>query len=231
MTINHSPEAKFLAKLFCNLNDHGVNYAVMRNYELLPMSANGSDLDLLVDPQQEQLIMKCILSSIRSADGIVLGRVDTVGLTKIFTLGQPDNEENTWWGLRLDICKGVVYRGSHNLIDDKVHSEHVKDHNGIKVLSSDLAAILGVFKEVLHNGVTSDRYRAHASHAVTHRWHAMSSALSPTGIDALDCLHDICLSTTNDKSLNQAVNQIRRKIEFKSLLSSPTSYIAKKIIK
>ena len=63
MANNDRPEAAFLEKLFHNLNDSGLNYAVMRNYELLPRSADGSDLDLLIDPKQEQLIMDCISDS------------------------------------------------------------------------------------------------------------------------------------------------------------------------
>ena len=71
-----------------------------------------------------------------------------------------------WWGLRLDICKGVVYRGSHDLMEETVYTEHVKEHDGIKVLSSDLAAVVGVMKEVLHNGRIGDRYINEASDAV-----------------------------------------------------------------
>ena len=70
MAETDSPEAKLLNKLFHDLNDSGLSYAVMRNYELLPRSADGSDLDLLIDPKQEQLIMDCISASIRSAEGV-----------------------------------------------------------------------------------------------------------------------------------------------------------------
>ena len=224
-----SPEAKFLEKLFHNLNDCGLNYAVMRNYELLPNSADGSDLDLLIDPKQERLIMDCIAGSIRSADGIAIGHVNTVGLTKIFACGQPDNKDDQWWGLRLDICKGVVYRGSHNLIEDTVYSEHVKDHHGIKVLSSDLAAVLGVMKEVLHNGVIGDRYIIGASDAATERWHSISTVLSPIGENGLNRLHKICVSRLNGTSLDSEAKQIRCGIECRSLLASPVSYATKKI--
>ena len=84
------------------LMTRGLSYAVMRNYELLPRSADGSDLDLLIDPKQEQLIMDCISASIRSADGVAIGRVvTTVGLSKIFAFGQPDNEDDPMVGFAI----------------------------------------------------------------------------------------------------------------------------------
>ena len=229
MANNDRPEAAFLEKLFHNLNDSGLNYAVMRNYELLPRSADGSDLDLLIDPKQEQLIMDCISDSIRSANGIAIGLVNTVGLSKIFAFGQPDNEDDQWWGLRLDICKGVVYRGSHNLIEETVYSEHVKDHHGIKVLSSDLAAVLGVMKELLHNGEIGDRYIIEASDAVSKRWHGISKVISPIGEDGLNSLYKICSSEPNEISLTSEAKHMRRNIERRSFLDCPVSYASKKI--
>jgi len=229
MAETDSPEAKLLNKLFHDLNDSGLSYAVMRNYELLPRSAGGSDLDLLIDPKQEQLIMDCISASIRSADGVSIGRVDTVGLTKIFAFGQPDNKDDPWWGLRLDICKGVVYRGSHDLMEETVYTEHVKEHDGIKVLSSDLAAVVGVMKEVLHNGRIGDRYINEASDAASERWHSISKVLSPIGENGLNRLYKICSRGPNEISLTSEAKHIRRNIETRSFLACPVSYVSKKI--
>ena len=229
MAETDSPEAKLLNKLFHDLNDSGLSYAVMRNYELLPRSADGSDLDLLIDPKQEQLIMDCISASIKSADGVSIGRVDTVGLTKIFAFGQPDNKDDQWWGLRLDICKGVVYRGSHDLMEETVYTEHVKEHDGIKVLSSDLAAVVGVMKEVLHNGRIGDRYINEASDAASERWHSISKVLSPIGENGLNRLYKICSRGPNEISLTSEAKHIRRNIETRSFLACPVSYVSKKI--
>lgn len=229
MAETDSPEAKLLNKLFHDLDDSGLSYAVMRNYELLPRSADGSDLDLLIDPKQEQLIMDCISTSIRSADGVCIGQVDTVGLSKIFAFGQPDNKDEQWWGLRLDICKGVVYRGSHNLIEETVYTEHVKEHHGIKVLSPDLAAVIGVMKEVLHNGRIGDRYISEASDAVSKRWHSISKVLSPIGEDGLNRLYKICSRDPNEISLTSEAKHMRRNIETRSFLACPVSYVSKKI--
>jgi thymidylate kinase len=229
MAETDSPEAKLLNKLFHDLNDSGLSYAVMRNYELLPRSADGSDLDILIDPKQEQLIMDCISTSIRSADGVSIGQVDTAGLSKIFAFGQPDHKDDQWWGLRLDICKGVVYRGSHNLIKKTVYTEHVKKHHGIKVLSSDLAAVIGVMKEVLHNGRIGDRYINEASDAASERWHSISKVLSPIGEDGLNRLYKICSRDSSEISLTSEAKHMRRYIETRSFLACPVSYVLKKI--
>jgi len=41
-------EAPFLRELFKTLNNRQVKYCVLRNYETLPYSLDGSDLDILV---------------------------------------------------------------------------------------------------------------------------------------------------------------------------------------
>lgn len=224
-----TPEAKFLEKLFFNLNSSGLNYAVMRNYDMLPLSACGSDLDVVIDPSEAKDTIGCILKSIKEADGIPIGRVDTTGLTKIFALGAPDDEDDQWWGVRLDICKGVIYEGSHNLVNKKIWIEHIENHNGVKVLSKDLAAVLGVMKEVLHNGHVGNKYIAHASDVASNRWNSVASVISPIGDSALAALFDICINTEDGDSIVKESKRIRRNIEKMSLSDSPETYLIKKI--
>lgn len=229
MAETDSPEAKLLNKLFHDLNDSGLSYAVMRNYDSLPSSAGSSDLDMLIDPGQEKLVVECIENSIKNADGVIIGRVSTAGLLKIFALGKPDNVDDEWWGLRLDICIGVVYRGSCNLIDKSVWTEQIEDHNGISVLSSDLASVIGVMKELFHNGVIGERYIDQASDASCNRWPEVSSALSPIGEKALARFRKICQENINGAAANLEARRLRRVVELKSLVISPLSYVSNKI--
>lgn len=222
------PEAKLLSRLFESLNNAGVHYAVMRNYETLPHSAAGSDLDLLIDPQQEMDVMDCIGNALRDAQGVAIGHVRTAGLRKIFAFGKPDNPENPWWGLRIDICVGVVYRGSFNLLDESVWSEHVEDHNGINVLSQDMASVLGVLKEFLHNGHIGQRYMEHASEAVVEGWRSISTALSPLGGKALNNLRELCLGNIEGKRVRNHATRTRCGIEWSSLKAAPWSYLCNK---
>lgn len=222
------PEAKLLSRLFESLNNAGVHYAVMRNYETLPYSAAGSDLDLLIDPQQEKDAMDCIASAVRDAQGVAIGHVRTAGLRKVFAFGKPDNPENPWWGLRIDICIGVVYRGSFDLLDESVWNEHIEDHNGIKVLSHDMASVLGVLKEFLHNGHNGQRYMEHASKAAGTGWGSISKALSPLGGMALNNLRELCLGNIEGKEVRSHATRTRREIEWSSLQAAPWSYLCNK---
>ena len=223
------PEAKFLVRLFKCLNEANLHYAVMRNYDLLPLSADGSDLDLLIDPQHEQAIMDCIVGAIRDAHGVVIGHIRTTGLRKIFALGKPDNPADQWWGLRLDICIGMVYRGSSDLLDESLWNEQVEEHNGIKVLSPHIASVLGVMKEFLHNGIIADRYIESASFVARENWAEISPALSPLGNRAIHCLRELCLGKIDGESVDTHSNRVRCGIEWRSLKAGPWTYLRKKI--
>jgi len=223
------PESAFLERLFYSLNQEGHKYAVMRNYEQLPKSVGGSDLDLLVDTKNADQIVGCIVDAIKKAKGIVIGRVETVGLTKLFALGQPDDLEGQWWGIRIDICIGVVYRGSHNLVSESIWERGVKDYKGVKVISSDLASLLGVMKEVLHNGLIGDRYISQAFDAASERWDKICPVLEPLGPNGLSQLRNICCETGNSNSLAAEAKRFRLNIELRSWKASPILYIANKI--
>ena len=222
-------ESVFLEGLFSSLNKKAHKYAVMRNYEQLPKSVGGSDLDLLVDDENANQIIGCIVDTIKKHKGVVIGRVDTVGLTKIFALGQPDDVDAQWWGIRIDICIGVVYRGSHNLVSESIWERGVEDYKGIKVLSSDLASLLGVMKEVLHNGIIGDRYISQAFDAASKRWDAISPVLAPLGLSSLNRLQNICRESSKSTSLAADARLLRLNIEFMSFMSSPVLYIKNKI--
>ena len=60
-------EGIFLKALFDRLNKSGVCYAVMRNYELLPDTAGGSDLDLIASPENKVLVKAVLLAAIQAA--------------------------------------------------------------------------------------------------------------------------------------------------------------------
>lgn len=59
-------ESVFLEGFFSSLNKEAHKYAVMRNYEQLPKSVGGSDVDLLVDHENPNQIIGCIVDAIKT---------------------------------------------------------------------------------------------------------------------------------------------------------------------
>lgn len=227
-----SPEAGFLKGLFAAFDNSVINYAVMRNYASLPDSVDGSDLDILIDPEQEMLARACILGAIEAAGGVPIGCVNTVGLFKIFAFGRGSNSDDEWWGLRMDISLGVIYAGCSNMISDSVWSNHVEEHHGVKVLSSDLAAMIGVVKDLLYVGLLPTKYQSVAAVAAKNskRWPSILSALSPMGDKVLDRFGKLCIENPDSSSVEEEAKFIRRSLEYRAFLNSPLRYLIKKVM-
>jgi len=218
------PESLFLRKLFKEFEEYEVRYAVMRNYDMLPRSLAGSDLDLLVEPDQEKLVRCCINRTLSQAGGVSIGCVNTVGLFKIFAFGRGASASDDWWGIRMDVSVGMSYAGSANLLHDNVFEAHIRNHNGIKVLSSDLASLIGVVKELLYNDVLAERYLDDASEAIEKRWASVELVLSPMGEKALESLKKVCLEKLSDLEVLVESKKMRKSVKSKAYLRSPIKY-------
>ena len=85
---SRSSESIFLQHLFDRLNSSGIRYVVMRNYEPLPYSAGGSDLDLLVARQDGERTKVLLHDVIHEAGGVELGVSETSGFFKAYAFGK-----------------------------------------------------------------------------------------------------------------------------------------------
>ena len=229
---SESAEAEFLKKLFGELEQSGVRYAVMRNYEQLPFSLAGSDLDILIDPKQEKLAKACIIKAIETTGGVPIGCVNTVGLFKVFAFGKACKPNDEWWGLRMDITFGMICAGGLNIIGDSVWSDNLEEHNGISVLSRDLAAVIGVIKELLYNNRLPKKYLDRSFEVVSKpdRLSSILSALSPMGEEVLGLIGKLCIEKPNSRVVVRDSRLIRRSLEYKALWNSPFSYLIKKVM-
>ena len=63
-----TPESFFLIELFKELEAAKIRYCVLRNYQLLPHTLDGSDLDLLVLPKDFERARK-VLRDVASMNG------------------------------------------------------------------------------------------------------------------------------------------------------------------
>ena len=219
------PENFFLQLLFERLNVSDIRYAVMRNYEQLPSSVGGSDLDILVHPEDEDIVREVIAEAIMKAGGVEIGYMNVVGFTKISAFGRGDIFEDSWWGVEIDLFFGVYFGGVVQLLSNDILSRRFCLHNEIRVLPDDLAAILGVVKELLHNDILPPRYLAVAADAAKENWNELCADLAPIGESAIALLRDLCLSVPDSADILTKSRAFRYTVLRTAFIHSPLTFL------
>lgn len=204
------PEGVFLNELFERLSQARVRYAVMRNYQTLPDSSGGSDLDILLHPEDASIAKDSVKQAIRSAGGVPIGISESCGFFKIYVLGKTHESSSAWWGIRLDFNVGLYFLGERLL--DETAALPTRDHRGIPVLSPGFAGVLGVLKEALNNQMFSTRYAVDARKMAVDDWQQIEVLLAPMGRPALDRLRKLLLSQDLPEELGPECRKLRRDV-------------------
>jgi thymidylate kinase len=219
-----SSEAEFLGELFRRLNEADTRYAVLRNFEHLPYSVMGGDLDLLIHPGDCKNALRIIADTIDWAGGAVLGSTRSPGFTQILAFGRMDSKTSEWWGLCLDVFDDVRYMGAVPLLSQDVWVSGCDVMGNIKVLNPGLAAVLGVLKELIHNDRVPLRYRDRAVAALTEQYGDILTWLAPVGRTGIELLSQI-LRLDSELKNNAAIRKgLRRKILIRAILRGPVNY-------
>lgn len=149
-----SESNSFLTVLFESLNNNKISYSVLRNYELLPYSLNGSDLDIFIPREDEDLFFDILTKSYKLFNGKLFINYGGV-CPKLILWGQIDSD---LWGCQIDMFIGNVSYKNYELVDDKTLLNHTEIFNGVKVLNSQFADIVAFYKEILNNGCCCKKY-------------------------------------------------------------------------
>lgn len=218
-----SAEGYFLSQLFRLLNQGRIRYVVMRNYDPLPFSSGGSDLDLLVAPEDAQKIRIALSEAMALSGGVPIGITESVGFFKAYMLGKAPGQSQ-WWGLRVDVNLGVYYQGSR-LIDSDAVDFTSTYHNGVAVLPETHAGMLGVLKEILNNGKFAAHYMPAARHAAQTDWSSVSALLEPMGPGALAQLKNLLVASAPPADFAAWCTNMRRILLRHSLARRPIAYL------
>lgn len=157
-----SPEKAFLCRFFDLLNRKNVRYAVMRNWQGLPDSLGGSDLDLLTDSKESaKLIVKLVEVTANELGGMITSLYEVEAT--IMTLAGK-KLDGTWWGGHIDIFLeltyfGIPYFSTKDTLDEAIFE------NGWFYRCSGLGDVVAFLKECLHNGQTKKDYYSQARSA------------------------------------------------------------------
>ncbi len=220
-------ESVFLRMLFEEFDRHDIAYAVMRNHEPLPNSVGTSDLDLLVGRQCEHAVRKVIDQAIKEVGAVPVGHASTAGFFKVYILGSPIPPFRNWWGLRVDVNVGLLFKGAPIIgdIDPRV----LGTHNGISVLPDGLAAVLGVVKDALHNGRLPARYLSSAKEAAENSWEIVRRTLEPAGPAGIALLRRLIVQEVPCMDVRCCCADLRRRIIGHALRRNPLRVIGCRI--
>jgi thymidylate kinase len=207
-----APEASFLEKLFSELESTRLRYCVMRNYEMLPSSLNGSDLDLLVLFEDRDEIAAVIIEAARSCGGRLISQYVTKGRYMKF-LGCCDGR---WWGAAIDLMPGMDYRGRVYL-DPEPLIDRAEDYNGISVSSPCDIDIVALIKELLNNGKTRKQYLPLAASAYqTYGKDSLKAAIAAFGESLAFELGDWLETTQGDsRDVSRMAIKMRRYVNLR----------------
>ena len=90
------------------MNKLEIDYCVLRNYENLPYSTSGHDIDILVESSQAKKAIDTIISIIKNNKGRLISIIQSFLVTDLaFCIQNNDH----WWGIRFDIMEyGDMYQ-------------------------------------------------------------------------------------------------------------------------
>lgn len=223
-----APERCFLEYLFSGLNESGLTYAVMRNHDPLPYSSGNSDLDLLISPRDGARAKVTVYKAIQQAGGVALGISETTGFFKIYAFGKDPALEGSWWGQRIDVNIGLVFKGQNQLTDNVPWP--VTSHHGVIALADGFAGVLGVLKEILNNGTYPKRYAAAARRGCSEDWSDIEILLAPMGKIALEKLREIVYLDIQSETIFVECLKLRKAFLHHARREHPLRYYAARVI-
>lgn len=151
MKNNLKRENNNLLYLFKELDNKKINYSVLRNYQSLPNTTGGSDLDILIDKESINTFNKLLIQFIKENDLKLVSVIDDNQCPK-YCISQYG------WGIQIDAFRKSVYFGNNEIILSEILFENTVKHNGVNVLNNRVGTLLAFLKELLNNKFCEDKY-------------------------------------------------------------------------
>jgi thymidylate kinase len=144
----------YLQIFFQKLRVKNINYCVLRNYEQLPDSLGGSDLDILVHQKDLKIFYSLLDESLKQSHGKIIVQYGKL-VPRICIVG---GESNSWYGIQLDVHEGILPYKTANMFPVEFLLSRVNIHNNILVANDDDADLIAFLKEVLNNEKCKEKY-------------------------------------------------------------------------
>ena len=142
-------EKTFLSSFFDSLNRDGIKYMVLRNYQHLPESLNGSDLDIWVHKDDCQRFRNILTNDILSSNhGTIVARYGKKCERICIIYGQ----NGIYNGIQIDLHAGCFLHNGKNIADSEGIFFRRAYFNNIPIPSDIDICFISFFKELLNNG-------------------------------------------------------------------------------
>lgn len=131
-----------------------IRYCVLRNYQYLPDSLNGSDLDILIDQKDVEKFYTALERILDKMEGEIIIQYGALS-PQICIIG---GKHASWYGIQIDVFEGILpYKTTNMFPVDFVLSRSLT-YKGILVANDDDAALIAFLKEILNNGKCTEKY-------------------------------------------------------------------------
>lgn len=125
------PETAFLVDLFIAFKWHLYSgYCILRNYAGLPITLQGSDLDILVPKEELEQATKLVAISARKNQGFAVWREWNDCVRVILCSGV--DSSGSRWGVHIDLFSALRWKGLDYYPTDQVLSS-ARDKDGVRV--------------------------------------------------------------------------------------------------
>jgi len=222
-----APESHFLQTLFAEFRKKGIQYAVLRNYEMLPCGTDGSDLDILFLPEYVTIVIATTIDSVAVARGTILGACLIHQFSKLSVFGK--SACFGWWGLQLDLFFEIKYGGTVDLLETSLIQNVPSSRRNVKILPSHVASTLGVLKELLNNNTAPTRYLDPARWLNPREWDEINKWFAPIGEKGVSLLRSAIIETQTDSERKGISRRLRRHLLWRAFCRSPFRYIVKRL--
>ena len=145
----------FLKKLFFRLNSKSIEYCVWGNYDYLPESLNGSDLDIVIKSQSKFQFKKILIEETTQLGAKIVSYFDTANTEHYRIIGAKNSNS---WGIMIDLIYDEFHYKNYIYFPSNWVWKIQNKHNGIIVNDKRFSYLAGFLKELLHNGFVKDRY-------------------------------------------------------------------------
>lgn len=156
-------ENKFLTDFFSLLKLEKINYCVLRNYEGLPNSLNGSDLDILVSKTDLVMFYNILNNILELNNGKVIVKYGEL-TPRICVAGVINNQ---YYGIQFDIHENILPYQTSNMFPVDFLLSRTNNYNDILVANDDDANLIAFLKEILYNSNCKEKYFLEAKKS----WH------------------------------------------------------------
>jgi thymidylate kinase len=149
-------EKEILKRLFKSLNKYSIQYAVMRNYDSLPDTLDGSDLDIIVSKLYLSKFFRILNDVIESSNCYIFGKTELPSFTKVYILSNKILLNENITAFCIDINHGFNYKGIDLLCDG--NDWPIIVYNDICCFEPKFACFIGTIKNILNNSEMNHKY-------------------------------------------------------------------------